>query len=334
MNMSKKLKILITGAAGFVGSHLTRACIMKGYDVSLLLKPSSDTSRIQDILSEVRVVSGDLTDASRLKDIMEEVKPKGIFHLAASTVMSGKTASPDEVIKSNILGTVNLMNAASDARMDFFVNSGTFLEYAPQKRALKESDPSEPSELYSISKLSGTMYGKAVSRSKNLPIITLRVFTPYGPSLQKGRLVYEMIMHALKNKEIALTDPSTTRDFIFVEDLVNCYLAAAEKAKEYPGEIFNAGSGNATTLEELVKLVLSLTDSKSRAVWGKTPSVYDASLWQADMEKTFSSFVWRPEHDLKQGLEKTIEWYRKHESKSEAQNPKSETNPKSKFQMF
>ena len=309
--MTDKPKILITGAAGFIGSHLARKCVEEGYDVHILLRPSSDTSRIKDVLPKITTIYGDLRDGNSLKIALDKIKPKGIFHLATSTIMSGIMASPEEIIETNFLGTVNLINSVDDTSLDFFVNTGSFLEYAPQNRALKELDPCEPGELYSISKLSATLYAKAISRLKKLPVVTIRIFTPYGPGIQKGRLVYEIIRTALENNEINLTAPTVSRDFIFVKDIVDLYLKASLKAKFYSGEIFNAGSGSVTNLDELSRLIIGITGSKSKVIWGKLPlTTYDTASWQADMTKTSSSFSWHPLYDLVEGLNQTLVWYR------------------------
>lgn len=309
--MTKKERVFITGAAGFVGSNLTRKCVESGFDVNILLKSSSDTSRIRDLLPRIRTYYGNLVDADHLRRIFDELKPYGVFHLAASPIMSGAMASPEEVIRSNILGTVNLMNVASNFNLAFFLNTGTFLEYVPVNRALKESDPCEPSDLYSISKLVGTLYGRSIANSKNIPVVTIRLFTPYGPGIQKGRLVYEIVAKALQNKQITLTAPTVSRDFIFIEDLTNLYLEAASKAQSCIGGVFNGGSGTVTTLSELSQLILEITKSESEVIWGTiAPTTYDATPWQADMTKTCSTFSWRPSHDLTSGLKETVDWYK------------------------
>lgn len=309
--MAQNERVLITGAAGFVGSHLARRCLAQGYETHVLLRSSSDTSRITDIMSRLIRHDGDITDQATIRRMMLPIKPTGVFHLAASNIMSGVISSPEDVIRINILGTVNLMDAAHDAGVDFFINTGTFLEYEPQLRPVRESDPAGPPEVYSISKLAATLYGQAMNRMRQMPVVMLRVFTPYGPGIQKGRLVYEVMAKAIANKEITLTAPTVSRDFIFVEDLAELYIAAAEGARAHAGEIFNAGTGKLTTLQELADLVLQITGSSSTIAWGKAPPVaYDFTPWQADMAKTFSAFSWRPRHDLSSGLEKTIDWYK------------------------
>jgi nucleoside-diphosphate-sugar epimerase len=133
--------------------------------------------------------------------------------------------------------------------------------------------------------------------------------TPYGPGMQEKRLVREVIERALKNEAIALTAPSVSRDFIHVDDFIDLCLEVAASARAHTGELFNAGTGVATTLEGLSKEVLEITRSSSTVAWGSFKEVaYDSDLWCADMTKTFSAFSWRPKRSLKNGLKNTVAW--------------------------
>lgn len=304
-------KVFVTGAAGFVGSHLAHKLVKDGYEVHILIRPSTNIDRIRDIVPGLYLHTGDLADRDGIRRILHGIKPDGIFHLAVSTIASGKIAPPEDVIKSNFTGTVNIIDAIMDIDYKFFVNTGSFLEYGPKKIAIKESDICEPPELYSITKLAGVLYGQAVARIESKPIINLRIFTPYGPFMQKGRLVYEVIHNALRGKEIMLTHPQVTRDFIYVEDIVSLYKEAAMLVPNLKGEIFNVGSGIKTTLADLVKYVMEITSSFSKINWGSYNKVfYDSDTWQADMTKTFNHFQWRPTFTLEQGILKTIAWLR------------------------
>lgn len=310
--MEAQNTILVTGAAGFIGSNLVAKLVEQGCKVCILVKPSTNLARIQDLLLKVDCCRADLLDFNSLKRELEEIKPQGIFHLAASNIQSGVTAEDDEVVKTNILGTRNLLQALNQIDYDFFINVGSFLEYGPKPGPIKESELCAPTELYSITKLAATLYGQTVARRDNKPIITFRLFTPYGPAIQPGRLIYEVITRSLRNEEINLTQPNIARDFIFVEDIVNLLLEAKDKAKDYKGEIFNVGSGKATTLESIVNEVLKITGSNSKIKWGSFRTVaYDSEIWQADLSKTCSHFVWRPAYTLSAGLSKTVDWFKK-----------------------
>lgn len=310
--MEKSKTILVTGAAGFIGSNLISRLVAAEHPVCILVKPSTNLARIQRLLPKVTCCRADMLDFEGLKRELEEIKPQGVFHLAASNIQSGVTAEDSEVVETNILGTRNLLQALNGVDYDFFINLGSFLEYGPKSCPIKESDLCAPTELYSITKLAATLYGQTIARCENKPIIIFRLFTPYGPGIQSGRLIYEVITRALRNEEISLTRPNIARDFIFVGDLVELLLEAKDKAKEHKGEIFNAGSGEAITLESVVNEVLKITGSKSKIKWGAFKSVaYDNEFWQADLSKTCANFVWRPTHTLSAGLAETVDWFEK-----------------------
>lgn len=309
-------KILITGANGFIGSHLTRRLMNGGNEVHILLREKSDTRKLVDILPRLNIHHGDITDSAFLKKLVSDIRPEGIFHLAASTIMSGVRTSNDELIRINMTGTANLIDGLDNVNYDYFINTGSFFEYGFKDEPMKELDICEPTELYSITKLAQTLYAQAAAKMKNKPIVSFRIFTPYGPGVQEGRLVYNVVYNALLNKDINLTKPSTVRDFIFVDDIVELYLEAAGKAQYLKGEIFNAGSGVKTSLELFVEKVMKITDSKSKVNWGAySPVYYDSDMWQADMAKTFSKFIWRPHYDIDSGIKKTVDWFKEYKLK-------------------
>jgi nucleoside-diphosphate-sugar epimerase len=310
--MGSSKKIIVTGGAGFVGSHIVRRLVKEGCDVTIFAKKTTNTDKISDILSYVTILHEDLSDPVRLLKQVKKIMPAGIFHFAASNIQSGLTSSNEEVTRVNISGTVNLLSSLSEIPYDFFIQTGSFLECGIKKHPLREDDFPEPGDLYSISKLAGTLFGQAEAKKNNKPILTFRLFTPYGPDIQKGRLVRNIIENALKNEPIYLTSPNITRDFIFIEDVCDLLFSAIPHAKEFSGEIFNLGSGIASSLETLVNEVLQITDSKSKVMWGTFHSVaYDSDTWCADMSKTFSSFSWQPKNSLQEGLIKTINHFKK-----------------------
>lgn len=302
---------LITGAAGFIGSHLTRRLVHNGNDVHVLVRSTSDLFRIADLKDRVKVHTADVTDASAVTSVIEAVRPDGVFHLAASNIRRGVTAGDKDVVNVNILGVRNLLEALKNHVYRFFIQTGSFLEYGVSNRPVRETDRCEPSELYSVTKLAATRYGQAVAKRAGKPIVGFRIFTPYGPAIQPKRLVCEVISHALKNEPIDLTVPDVSRDFIFVEDLVNLLIEASQKANDCKGHVFNAGSGVSTPLKDFLDAVVRETNSLSQLNWNKYPLLaYDSKFWQADMEKTFNYFDWRPQHNVEEGIKKTVEWFK------------------------
>jgi len=309
--IQNKEKILVTGATGFVGSHLAHRLVAEGHDVHVLIREHSDMWRIKNIVDKITVHEGELSNKNSIASIIDTIKPEGVFHMAALTITSGMSEGALEMVNVNLLGTINLIDALSQIEYKFFINAGSFIEYRGENRPVTETDLCEPKEVYSITKLGATLYAKATGVIKNKPIITFRLFTPYGPLIQSGKLIEQIILNPIKGKLIKLTRPAIARDFIFIDDLIDLFVEAAGKAHTYKGEIFNAGSGVKTTIKELSDYVFSITDSASEVVWNESAATaYDLDSWQADMTKTFSSFDWRPQYTLAQGVTKMIDFYK------------------------
>lgn len=301
--------ILVTGVAGFIGSHLVKRLVSQGKSVVALVKKTTDLSRLNSVRDAISFLYADLLDAKAMKEMIQNVRPAGVFHLAASNIASGVTAGDDDVVRVNLLGTKNLMDALIGSECRFFINTGSFMEYGPKDHPVREDDICEPTELYSITKLGATLYGQAMARQHRLPIVTLRLFTPYGPDMQAGRLVYEVVRRAKRGEEISVSDASVTRDFIYIDDILDIFLLISEKADAYRGHIFNCGSGQTVSIGDFVRLALRLTNSSSLVHWNSRPALaYDALLWQADMTKTREIAGWKPHVSLEKGLLNMIEW--------------------------
>ena len=313
--MIKGKRILVTGGTGFIGTNLVRKLMDYGADVYIL---TSSLTRRQNDFEKVSgkttplLVRGNLKVDGNINDLIRQVRPDGVFHLATSTIMSGVAAPYKELVETNVLGTHNLIDALADIDYKFFINVGSFTEYGFQKGPIKETDRCEPTDDYSATKLASTLYAQRVARTHGKPIVTFRVFTPFGPFIQKGRLVYNVLLNAMKGTPIRMTSPYVTRDFVYVDDLVDLFIEGAERAYAYRGEIFNAASGVKTTLQEVIQEALVVTESKSPVEWGVLPNVsYDSDIWQADMSKTFGSFkFWRPQTTFSSGMARTHSWLR------------------------
>lgn len=307
------MKAFVTGGHGFIGSHLVQKLVDQKHDVTILTRDTADLWRVKDLLPRIQQISGDLRSKEEMQTCIRSVQPDVVFHLAVSNMQSGVRASNEEVIDSNLLGTLNLLEAVQQESSAAFIQTGSFLEYGKKDAPMKETDLCNPGELYSITKLASTLLAQSLGSTESKPALTFRVFTPFGPGMQKGRLVEQIITRALRGEDILLTEPTITRDCIYAPDLAELLIQGMEKAAQFPGQIFNAGGGKAITLDTLVQTVLTLTGSKSQVRWHALPTVaYDTTLCQADMEKTFSAFPWRPAHDVTAGLQATIDWYRSH----------------------
>jgi nucleoside-diphosphate-sugar epimerase len=299
--------MLVTGATGFVGSHLVRRLVQDGHEVHVLRRAQSNFHRLTEVLPRLHTHEVSLADGPGLAALARSIRPERVFHLAAATVVAGATGSAAELIEVNLLGTVNLIQACDGAGYGGLVTTGDSFEYTASSRPLSEADRCEPDTLHGITKLGATLYASAVANARRRPIVTLRLFSTYGPDDNPRRLVPRVIAGAVTGEPIRLSRREISRDWVYVEDVVELYLEAGDRAGELRGGVFNAGSGIAVTIGEITDALLRLTGSDVTPAWGVFPApAHDATPWIADMAHTFGAFGWRPRTTLDAGLSATI----------------------------
>jgi nucleoside-diphosphate-sugar epimerase len=305
-----KKKILITGAAGFIGSNLVRKLINdKGNEVHVIIRNSSNLWRLKGMLNSVKKHVVDLLELDKLKRCLDKIKPDFIIHTA---VYGGATNEKDvnKIIKTNLFGTMNLLEASKNIDYKCFINTGSSSEYGRKEKPMKEIDFLEPNNEYGISKSAATLYCSYFAKKYKKPIITLRLFSPFGCFDNKDRLISKAIVKALKNENLDLTNPNIERDYLFVGDILDAYIKVMDSDSIQYGEIFNVGSGVRTKISEVIKNIIQLTNSKSKINWDSFPlREYDTKTWVADIKKIKKTFIRRPKHNLKQGLKKTVDWF-------------------------
>ena len=302
-------RIFITGGAGFIGSHIARRAVRDGYDVHLLLKSSTNRWRLEDIASSVRFHEADLLDEKRLRDIVQKVEPQVIIHCAVSNIYGGASGSEEELFQTNFSGVLNLYRATQDLAYECFINTGTSSEYGFRAGPMKENDICEPASAYGIFKLAATLYGQLLARTYNKPIITLRLFSPYGPYDDMRRFIMVAAAAALNGMPLNLTSPMIARDYIYIDDVVDLYFECIAKAREVMGQVFNVGTGKQSTLGDVIVGIERVAGLKMEKTQGQIKGApYDTNHWVADMTKTFNQFAWRPKTSLEEGLKKTFSW--------------------------
>jgi nucleoside-diphosphate-sugar epimerase len=296
---------LVTGATGFIGSHLVRKLVHEGVTVHVLCRQTSNFWRLADLSGNFHTHAVGLNDGSGLARLLQAIRPEQIFHFAAATMVAGAAASTRELIETNILGTINLIEACDGLDYQALVCTGDSFEYAPGMVPLRESGPCEPETLHGASKLASTLY--AMTKSGR-PIVTLRLFSTYGPGDNPRRFVPRVIDGALRKIPVFLSRPEIVRDWIYVDDVVSLYLEVARRGSEIGGSIFNAGCGVGVSLAQIVDRVVRLTASDVEFRWGAfLAPKHDDYPWIADMSQTFQTFNWRPQVSLQEGLSRTIE---------------------------
>lgn len=301
-------KIVITGASGFVGSNLTRRLIALGHDIYLLLRPNCQTWRLNDVLSHVGTRFVQFQDIESLYITLNEIKPDWIFHLACHGAYSWQT-DWREMVETNLLGSINMMECASRLGVSAFVNSGCFSEYGNASGAAPESQNADPQDYYALTKSAQTLTTH-VSFKRKIFLPTLRLYSVYGPWQEPLDLIPNLILYGLKNTlPPNLESPSSPLDYVYIDDVVNAYLNAAEKP---PGRdlspIYNVGTGTTTSMKELVDISINEFGLKAKnKISVKTDQDTQTG---ANITKIRKSLDWYPSIELEVGFKKFTTWFR------------------------
>ncbi|GAC41569.1 NAD-dependent epimerase/dehydratase family protein [Paenibacillus popilliae] len=283
------MKILVTGATGFVGSNLVRALLnhQSSAGIYITARNNSDFWRIDDIKHRLHnIYYLNLDDKQKVNQLIESLKPNIIYHVATYGGFTYQ-ADQEQIIKSNLLATMNLLDAAVANKVKHFINTGSSSEYGIKDKPMKESDVCEPVNFYGITKLAATNYCAMLGKqSEFTKVCTLRLFSPYGEYEDSSRL-YPSIVKALRSDEPPrLSRPHSVRDFIPIDRVVNVYLQIIN-AQYNSGEIINVGSGVQQSIEQFYKRIAQqLNKTDILPIWGEAPPrPNEPNVWVADTGK-------------------------------------------------
>jgi nucleoside-diphosphate-sugar epimerase len=303
-------RVLVTGATGFVGANLTRRLLSEGHELHLLVRRNYTAWRIDSIKSEICLHSVDLGNARMLTALIREIKPHWIFHLAAYGAYSSQTDF-HRMIQTNFVGTVNLVEACLKTGFESFVNFGSSSEYGFKNHAPSEKEWLEPNSSYAVTKASATLFCRYVAQSHNARLITLRLYSVYGPWEDPTRLIPTLIMCGLKGELPPMVDPNVARDYIYVDDVNEACLLAACKIDQEPGAVYNIGTGIQTSIRIVVEMARRMMNIAVEPQWGSMPDrEWDTNIWVADSQSIRKELGWTPKFTFEQGFLKMLEWFR------------------------
>lgn len=307
MSEFKEKKVLVTGANGFIGYHLTKRLITEGARVNAFMHTRE--KRIKQLEDNCSIFSVSLTDKDRVDGLIKEIRPEIIFHLAAAVNVNRDAELIGDMMNVNFQGTVNILDALTNVGYDCFINTGTCEEYGDNPVPFKEDQCPRPVSPYSVSKASCTLYCSMLSKTRNYPIVTLRPFLTYGPFQISRMLIPDTIMKVLKKEEFKMTKGEQTREFNFIDDIIDGYLKAAI-TPEARGEIFNIGNGREYTIKEVVMRILDILGNPIIPSIGALP-YREGETWHfyCDNSKAKKILNWTPKVDLMEGLKITIDWF-------------------------
>lgn len=309
--------VLITGANGFIGSHLTRRLVSLGARVSAFIEPNTSLWRIQDVKDKVKVYPIDITEFKNVEISIKKIKPIKVYHLAAYVNANRSLDLLGKMVDINIKGTMNILRALEEStcRLNCFINTGTCEEYGDNDVPFLESQRENPVSPYSASKVCATYLCQMMHKTRNIPIITLRPFLTYGPYQTSDMLIPSLILKCLLGEEFEMTRGEQTRDFNYVSDIVEGYVEASITERAI-GEIINLGSGQEYRIRNVVKLIIDLTKTRVKPEIGKLPYRQGETMhFYCSNLKAKKILKWRPRISLNEGLYRTIEWYKEHINK-------------------
>ena len=275
------------------------------------MKPSSTPWRLNGIEDGVAVHPVDITDAARVEDVIQRIRPTIVYHLATHGAYHYQN-EPEPILLVNVTGLWNVVRACSKVGFDLFVNTGSSSEYGAKSFAMRETDVLEPDSFYAVAKSAQSLLCRHVGRSTRQAIVTLRLFSVYGPYEEPTRLVPRLMMAAIEGKPIDMASPTTVRDFVYVDDVVDVYMRI-DALRRLAGEIVNVGTGAQTSLAQLVEALGQVVGAPIDARWDRMePGGWDTDVWVADVSKLRKSIGATPPTGIREGLAASLAWFRAH----------------------
>lgn len=304
-------RTLVTGGTGFVGSNLVRHLLQAGHEVGLLVREGHDPWRLADVSRQVRWITTNLEAREHVAAAVADFRPQWVFHLAAHGAYSWQR-DPQSILKTNVLGTANLLDACLESGFEAFVNTGSSSEYGFKDHAPREEEALEPSSTYAVAKAAATWYCSQAARAANAPVATVRLYSVYGPWEEPQRFIPQLVARGLEGRLPPLASPDTARDYTYVSDVCDAYVRLARGAVE-PGSIYNLGTGVQTSLRQAVEVARHVLRIAIEPTWKSMPDRgWDTSTWVADSSLAKARLGWSAEVDLEQGLRLTADWLRDH----------------------
>ena len=312
-------KTLITGAGGFIGSHLVERLVRDGHSVRAYVhyNSRSDWGNLElidpAVKREVEVVSGDIADPFSVRDAMRGVRV--VYHLASLIAIPYSYVAPQSYVHTNVLGAINVLQAAREEGVERVVHTSTSECYGTaQYVPIDERHPLQGQSPYSASKIGADMLAESYWRSFGVPVATIRPFNTFGPRQSARAVIPTIIAQALRGGAIRLGSLAPTRDMNYVDNTVDGFIAVGSHPAAI-GEVINIGSGREISVGDLARLIVERVGSRSEVVEDAQrirPPNSEVERLLCDHAKATRLIGWAPGVGLEDGLERSIEWFRRH----------------------
>ena len=319
--IEKNIKILVTGGAGFIGSHLIERLLKEGHDIVCLdnfndyYNSQIKRNNIKPFLRErnFNLVEADIRDKDTLKKIFEKYKFQKVIHLAAQAGVRLSLKQPNLYVDVNVNGTLNLLELSKEYKIKNFVFGSSSSVYGATKEIpFSEEGKLKPISPYGVSKRAGELLCSTYNYLYHIPIIILRFFTVYGSRQRPDMAIHKFTKLIDEGKEICLYgNGETSRDYTYVSDIIEGIVFSLNT--DFNHEIFNLGNSNPTDLSHLISLI-EKNIGKSAKVRYLPEQLGDPSITFADISKSKRMLNYNPEVKIEEGIKKFIEWYKNEKS--------------------
>jgi len=308
------LKVLVTGAGGFIGSHLVEELIGLGARVTAFVRYTSRASVgfLASLTGELQIVAGDLTEFESVYQAMKD--QSYVFHLGALIGVPYSFVHPREVVQVNTIGTLNVLTAAREIKPRRVILTSTSEVYGTARYVpIDEDHPLQAQSPYAASKIAADKLGEAFHHSYDLPVSIVRPFNTFGPRQSLRAVIPTIIAQALRSGTISLGSTSPKRDFMFVKDTVRGLVRNAE-VEEAIGEVINLGTGQEILIGDIAKQIASLINRDIRILTDEKrlrPGSSEVHQLCCNNTKAERLLAWKPKISLDEGLRQTIDWLKK-----------------------
>ena len=319
--------ILVLGAGGFVGANLLRRLLRHREDVFGVVR-SLPAWRL-DGLDRRHILEADLIDLAATRNMVTSVHPRTIFNCVAYGAYSFET-DHDLIYRTNFTALVQLVELLAETDFSALVHAGSSSEYGTKSAGPLEEEALQPNSHYSVSKAAASNYISYAGKIRRLPVVNLRLYSVYGPLEDVSRLIPNLVAKGLEGAFPPLVDPSTSRDFVYVDDVCDAFVqAAARLTPDQYGEAFNIGSGRVTTIRDLAKIAAEVFAIREQPIFGSMAGrSWDLPDWYAAPGKAERLLNWTAKTDLVTGLKLTSEWIRSLEGLDFATKTKRAAGPR------
>lgn len=308
------MKILITGAGGFIGSHLTEYLVQNGYSVRAFVRYNSANKygwlEKSEYKTDIEIFTGDIRDFDSVYNAVKGCE--AVFHLAALIGIPYSYYTPLGYLKTNLIGTYNILESVKNLRIDNILITSTSEVYGTaQYVPIDEKHPLVAQSPYSASKIAADMLSLSYFYSYGLPVKIVRPFNTYGPRQSSRAIIPTIITQLLSDKkDLLLGNLFPTRDLTFVEDTVKAYLKIL-KTDDFIGEVVNIGMNKEISVKELVIKISQIIGKNVNIITDNNrirPIKSEVKRLLCDNSKLISKTFWKPDFSIETGLEKTVEW--------------------------